>query len=88
MTEPSPISRWKSVEVWTGRPTELRPGQVWRLSMEVVIVVLYKRGDVWLVTGFACGSDGAIVFYDNRLMAEDEILENEAAECKGLLSEM
>lgn len=70
------------------RPTKLLSGQVWRLSDEVVIVVMCKRGDTWLVSGFACGDDSAMVFVDNRLMVEKEIVTNNAAEYKGLLSEM
>jgi len=69
------------------RPTELRPGQVWRLSAEAIVIVLCKQGTWWVATGFACGDDGTMIFCDHRLMSEKELLASDA-EYRGVLCEM
>ena len=70
---------------------ELAPGQVYRLPIDghddAVIVVLCQSGHEWLMAWFACGEDGTMVFCDNRLIQEKDMLESEA-EYVGLLSEM
>lgn len=74
-----------------GTLRDLQPGQVWRLPIETnddaVIVILCRSGNEWLTAWFACGPDGTMIFCDNRLIAEKDMLESKA-EYNGFLSDM